>query len=234
MIDQLTRPATHREEAAQRLEDRLDPYMILAAIAWLLAWTLEPLAPNRGSAIAFDAVEALIWIFFGVEFVTRVVIAESTLGYLKKHWWEVAILALPGLRFLRILRLFRVARAGSGVVYVMAASRSAENKLASRITTLIVLSTIVILASGRLLFDFGHINNYLHALHDATLAAIGGQPIATASGVAEMLEVFLIAYHAIVVAALAGMLGAFFLTKRETHGGALESEVPVDQSPSAS
>ncbi|MCA1834614.1 MAG: hypothetical protein LC750_18110 [Actinobacteria bacterium] len=218
MIDELSRPATVREEFAQRIDDRLDPYMVLLAILWLAAWTLEPLArPGSGFAMVFNVAEIAIWILFAIEFVARVVIAESTFTYLKKRWWELAILALPGLRFMRVLRVFRVARVGSGTVSFVHATRSAENRLASRITTLAVLTTIIILVSGRLMFDFGGTSDYVHSLHDSTLAAIGGEPFRAGTGFADFLEVILVAYHGIVVAALAGAIGAFFLKKRDSE-----------------
>lgn len=53
---------------------------------------------------------AVIWLAFFIEFVIKIVIAESRVEYVRRHWIDVAIIVLPLLRPLRIARVARTAR----------------------------------------------------------------------------------------------------------------------------
>lgn len=208
---------------AARLAERLDPYMTGLGLLWLALWTIEPLVgeTNRAQASMMELAQNAIWVVFVVEFATRLVVAPRKSEFLKRQWWELIILLLPVLRFLRIVRLLRVARAGRAVTSAVGAARSAERRLANRLATLAVVTGIIIVVSGRLLYDFGEVKPYGHAMRTATLSAIHGDQIAEPTGVADAIEIILIVYSVLVVATLAGSLGAFFVApKRPDSAGA--------------
>jgi voltage-gated potassium channel len=62
--------------------------------------------------------ESVIWLAFTIEFIVMVSIARNKLGYCRDHWIDIAIILLPFiavlrvLRWSRLLRLHQVAKAG--------------------------------------------------------------------------------------------------------------------------
>ena len=105
--------------------------------------------PFTSSVAVLDIVVNLVWIVialaFLAEFVVRTIVAPETWVFLRKHWWEVGLIALPFLRFLRVLR---AGRAGRGIASAVHSSRSAGARLRSRLTSLVVVTTVVGSAGG--------------------------------------------------------------------------------------
>jgi voltage-gated potassium channel len=74
--------------------------------------------------------DVLIWGLFGIDFVMRLGLARRKRGFLRTHWFDLAVLILPFLRPLRALRLINALRVinrraaawtrGSLAVYVVA------------------------------------------------------------------------------------------------------------------
>lgn len=200
---------------AEAIAERLDGVMTALGIIFLLIVLGETL--TRGEEPVQRALGVAGWVIWGLfvaEFGARLVIAPSTTGFLKRNWWQVLFLVLPFLRFLRLLRLFRVARGGRVVSSAVRVGRSAGSKLAGRIGWLAAITSIVILAASQLLFEFGGYDDYGEALHQATLAAVVGQPLGREEGFAKVLEVVLAVYSVAVFASLAAGIGAFFLEQR--------------------
>lgn len=54
----------------------------------------------------FIALDTLIWALFAVDLGVKVAVATDRLAYLRQHWLDVLIVAVPFFRPLRILRLF--------------------------------------------------------------------------------------------------------------------------------
>ncbi|WP_010542213.1 potassium channel family protein [Dietzia alimentaria] len=77
-----------------------------AAVAFLAAYAMTVLVRPTGAAgIVTDVVMWGTWLLFALDFVVRVVLAENRLRWLVAHWYEVAVIVLPMLRPLRLLRL---------------------------------------------------------------------------------------------------------------------------------
>ena len=66
---------------------------------------------------------------------------------------------------------------------------------------------------------------YAVALHDAAYATVTGEPLSADTGLARVMELVLATYSVVVFAALAGMLGAYFVQSRgaDAHDGALDA-----------
>jgi len=206
----LQRPPTQRELAAYKIALRLDrPIAILGVVA-LVLWLLEPFASSQ---IVLDAIVDVVWIgialaFLG-EFIVRAVVAPETWPFLRKHWWEVGLVALPFLRFLRVLRAGRAARGFASAVH---SSRRAGAKLRNRLTLLLVVTVVVACAAGRLLWEFGgYRDSYPEALHDAAMSTVTGAALGSRYAFAEVLEIVLGIYSAVIIATIAGALGAYFV-----------------------
>lgn len=101
------------QERLERFEGATElPMMILAAaLAALLIIPafVEFSIPFQRAA---DAAEWLIWAAFAVELGIKLYLAPARLRYARGHWYDVALVALPFLRPLRLVRVLRFARIG--------------------------------------------------------------------------------------------------------------------------
>ncbi len=59
-----------------------------------------------------DVADWLLWAVFAVEFGARVYLAPARIRYVRQHWYDVALVTLPFLRPLRLIRSLRLARSG--------------------------------------------------------------------------------------------------------------------------
>ncbi|MCA1695997.1 MAG: hypothetical protein LC749_15430 [Actinobacteria bacterium] len=149
----LQRPPTQREIAAYKIAQRLDRPIATLGVVALVLWLLEPFTSSQS---LLDTTVEMLWVLIALaflgEFIIRTIVAPETWPFLRKHWWEVGLIALPFLRFLRVLR---AGRAGRGVASAVHSGRRAGAKLRNRLTLLLVVTAVVACASGRLLWEFG-------------------------------------------------------------------------------
>ena len=201
---------TQRELAAHKIAQRLDRPIATLGVVALVLWLLEPFTSSQS---LLDTTVEVFWVlitlaFLG-EFIIRAIVAPETWPFLRKHWWEVGLIALPFLRFLRVLR---AGRAGRGLASAVHSSRRAGAKLRSRLTLLLVVTVVVSCASGRLLWEFGgYKDSYVAALHDAAMSTVTGVELTSRYGFAQILEIILGIYSAVIIATIAGALGAYFI-----------------------
>lgn len=203
---------------ADAIADRLDAPMTALGIVFVLMVVAETVIEPRGAlGTAFTVGGWVLWATFVAEFVVRMVVAPSTAAFLRRNWWQVVFLVLPFLRFARIvarLRLRPMMRAGRVVSSTVRGTRIAGRELTSRAAWLLTVTAIVILTSSQLLYEFAGYTSYALALHDAAYATVTGEPLSSQAGMARVMELVLAAYSVIVFAALAGMLGAYFMQSR--------------------
>jgi len=93
--------------AVERWEEVTEWPMAVLAVVFLAAYAApvlaEPLGqPWRGLCRTF---EYGAWALFGVEYLVRLRLARDRGAYALRHWWDPAIILLPVLRPLRLLRL---------------------------------------------------------------------------------------------------------------------------------
>jgi voltage-gated potassium channel len=105
--------ATDNLEA--QLERRLGVPMILVALLVLpviaveFIWA-ERIALEGRLALATQLAGAAIWLAFAVEFLVQVSVVRDRWTYVRRHWLDLAIICLPLLAFLRVLRIGRLLR----------------------------------------------------------------------------------------------------------------------------
>jgi voltage-gated potassium channel len=203
-----------RERWAQVVATRLDAPMSVLGIIFLLVVLGQTVATSSAVQRPLAVVGWLLWAVFVAEFLLRLWVAPSRGRFLRRNWWQVVFLALPVLRFVRLVLVLRAARAGRVVSSAIRSSRSAGRVLSSRLAWLAAVSVILALSASQLLFAFGVYDSYGDALHAAALATITGEPFGQDSGLAKVLDVVLGVWSVGVFAALAGTLGAYFLEDR--------------------
>ena len=208
-------PRDERERVAEWVAERLDRPITIAGIAFLVV-VLADLFVARATPAgrALEIAGWVLWGLFVVEFAARLLIAPSTSEFLRRNWWQVLFLVLPFLRFLRPFARLRVPRLGRVVSSAVRSGRTAARRLTGRLSWLSALTGIVVLAGSQVAYEFGEFSSYGAALHRAALATITGEPFAQEIAVLQVLDVILGVYSVVVFAALAAMLGAFFVDHR--------------------
>jgi voltage-gated potassium channel len=180
------------------------------------------------SASTTRIVELVGWICWGVflaEFLAQLWLAPHRRHFLRRHWLQGLILVLPVLRvvsFLRLLRLGRALPAARVISSSYRVSGVAKAVLRSRLAYLAAVSLTAIVALAELAFLFErhtHSKPAFEAFGSTLLwtasVVIGmqGDPVpSSAPGRAVMVLGF--AFGAVVIASLAGSLGAYFLDDR--------------------
>jgi voltage-gated potassium channel len=96
----------------ERWERRAEIPLLLLALAFLVAYAWPVVDPDVDSDLAavLHAATWTVWGAFGIDLVARLYLAEDRLSYARRHWYDVALLLLPLLRQLRLLRLLAIAR----------------------------------------------------------------------------------------------------------------------------
>ncbi|MDP8971274.1 MAG: hypothetical protein M3N52_12430 [Actinomycetota bacterium] len=222
-----------------RLVERTDPLMAWLGLlfALLLGFQLAvAVQPSVGRAL--DAAVWIIWAIFVVDFGAKLVLAPAKGRFLRRHWFQVLGLLLPTLRLLSFLRLVRLGRAFPAARVLTTSYRSAgtaRRLLRSRLAYLTGLSVAVMVALAELGYVFesgrgGTLSTFPEALFWAASLVLGMQadPVpATWPGRFVMLAGF--ATGLVLIATLAGSLGAFLLEGRHERATSGPHEQCADQ-----
>lgn len=213
---------------AELLFARLHPLMSWLAAIFVLVLVGDAIVRNESPfATIFTVAGWLIWGIFVVEFIARLVLAPSTLAFLRSNWWQLVFLLLPFLALFRFLMALRVARAARLLSAAVRGTRSAATQLRSRLVGIAAVTVMVVLLAANVLFEFGEVRPYTLALHDASMAAITGEPISGDSGPKQVMDIALGLYSVIVFATVAGALGAFFLERRTGEEQGVRNDADV-------
>jgi voltage-gated potassium channel len=131
----------------ERWERKSEIPLLLLAVAFLVAYAWPVLDPGLHPDLATTLTVAswTVWIAFAVDFVVRLALADDRWPYARSHWYDVALIALPMLRPLRLLRLLALARI---------LNRSAAHSLVGRVGTYVFGASIMAAFLGALaMFD---------------------------------------------------------------------------------
>ena len=229
--DAARRPARReRDEAGYerwlaRQTERLDPLMALLGILFtlLVAFQLADPGLSPGWGRALDAAVWVLWAIFVVDFVARIVAAPSATRFLRRHWLAALMLLVPTLRLLRFGALLRIGRALPVARVASTSYRAtgvARNLLRSRTGFLGGLAAVVTLAVAELAWlaerGRGTFDTFGDALLWAasTVVATQGDPVPV-SALGRLLMLAGFAVGLVLVASLAGTVGAYLLEERQ-------------------
>lgn len=94
--------------------------LIVASLLWLVAYSWKVIADVRGpEAIALWLVIGVTYGFFVVDYLVRLMLARPRAPWFRSHLLDLAIVAIPMLRVLRLLRVlttFRFGQQSAGTV----------------------------------------------------------------------------------------------------------------------
>lgn len=127
----------------EKWERRSEVPLILLAGAFLVAYAWPVLDPrlDPSTRTVLDALSWTVWGAFAVDLLIRLVLTDNRRSYLLRHWYDVALVALPLLRPLRLLRLLALMRI---------LDRSAANNLAGRVLVYITAAASCAVGLGAL------------------------------------------------------------------------------------
>lgn len=213
------------DDWVQAVLERADPFMAWLGVLFALLVGYE-LAVEVGPAasVALAAAGWVIWAVFLLEFLAHLYVAPRRWRYVRTHWFQVLGLLVPTLRLLRFLRLLRLGRALPAARVVTSSYRAAgtaRKLLGNRLGYLGGVSAVVTVALAELAFLFERDAgaDTFGAFGDAVLWAAAvviaqqGDPVPESSG-AHIAMLVGFAWGVVVIATLAGSLGAFFVDDR--------------------
>lgn len=99
----------------------MDVPLTVAAVVFLVAYSWEVIANLEGAAaITMETIIAVTWVVFLIDYVVNLVLAVHRWRWFYRHLFDLAVVVLPMLRPLRLLRLITLLgvlqrRAGSAI-----------------------------------------------------------------------------------------------------------------------
>ncbi|HEV3378551.1 MAG TPA: ion transporter [Thermoleophilaceae bacterium] len=205
--------------------ERLDPFMAWLGVVFALLVGYElAVELSPGAARGLSIAGWVIWALFAIEFAVKLWLAPRRLRFVKRHWFQVAGLLVPALRVLRFLRLARLGRALPAARVVSASYRGlapARHLLRSRLGYLAAVSVVVAIAAAELayLFERDTARPAFDTFGDAliwgfsTVLALQGDPVPESAG-ARIVMIVGFGFGLVIVASLAGTVGAFLIEDR--------------------
>lgn len=162
-------------ERLELWERRAEWPLAIAALLFLGAYAWPVLDPGISPSWhhACDIVNLAIWLVFGVDYAVRLSLAPHRWSYFWRHLLDLAVIALPILRPLRLLRL---------IVLLKVLNRRAADSLHGRLAVYVPGATLILLVCASLAVldaERGHqgatINDFGNALWWAvsTISTVG-------------------------------------------------------------
>jgi voltage-gated potassium channel len=127
----------------KRWEARADTPLTIAALAFLTAYALPIIWPGvpHGVHVACDLIIAVTWIGFGVDYLVRLGLAPNRWHFVKRNLLDLAVIALPILRPLRLLRL---------VALLSVLNRVGAHTLRGRVVTYVIGGSALLIITSAL------------------------------------------------------------------------------------
>ena len=125
----------------ERWERRSEIPLLLLALAFLVAyaWPVVDSRIDHDLEAFLSVVSWSVWAAFAVDFLVRITLADDRRRYTIRHWYDVALITLPLLRPLRLLRVLALARV---------LNRSAAGNLVGQVTTYVIGTAVMAVGLG--------------------------------------------------------------------------------------
>lgn len=97
-------------------ERRTTTPLLIAALVFVvvLAYPIIEPHPTRAEEVVVRVLNVLIWLVFAIDYAVRLRLVEDRRRFIRTHLPDLAVVILPALRPLRLLRLLSVARVLAG------------------------------------------------------------------------------------------------------------------------
>jgi voltage-gated potassium channel len=143
-VSERTDSPTRRLKRYQRFEDRIELPMIVLSLL-LVPVVMMPLIEDLSSRSlrALTVLSAVIWLGFALEYAVLVILSPDRRHTVRTHKLDLLLVVLPFLRPVRLLRLLRLAKAGTALGRVVQAFRKILGRPGFRETVWTVAGFIV-------------------------------------------------------------------------------------------
>ncbi len=184
----------------------------MLALAFLVAYAWPVLDPrlDRDLQTSLVAASWAIWAVFAIEFAFRVWLANERMSYVRRHWYDVAIIALPVLRPLRLLRL---------LAFMRIFNRAATRSLSGRVVVYTVSIAAMSIGLGALAVldaeqEIGNIQSFDDALWWActTVTTVGYGDFYPVTGQGRLVAVMLMLTGLAVLGSITATIAAWLVT----------------------
>lgn len=124
-----------------RWEKRVEIPLLFLALAFLVAYAWPVLDPRLDTDVrtVLEVASWTVWAAFVIDFASRLYLTDERRSYAFAHWYDVALILLPMLRPLRLLRLLAFARV---------LNRSAVGSLVGKVSTYVAGTALMALGLG--------------------------------------------------------------------------------------
>jgi voltage-gated potassium channel len=142
---------TSQGDRLTRFSARVDPVMMVLALLWLPVLVVPLVTQLHGSvAGAFATVDYLVWAAFLLEYIAKLKLATDRWKFVRHHVLDLAMVAVPILRPLRLARLLRFVRLGRVLIVLGGSLRRARAMLTYHALhfVLLAVTTIIFAAAG--------------------------------------------------------------------------------------
>jgi len=202
--------------------------MTVLAIAWLPVLII-PLVRNLHGAVALtlEAIDYFVWAAFAVEYGLKLRLATDRKRFVRHHLLELAVIAVPILRPLRLARLFRLVRLGRVVIVLGASLRRARAVLAHHGLQYVLLAVaVIVFASAALEVTFERHSGSPTAIHNfgealwwavVTVTTIGYGDKIPMTGAGKFVAVALMLTGIGLVGVLTATVASFFVQQQHSE-----------------
>jgi voltage-gated potassium channel len=146
-----------QEERLDTFSKRVDPIMMALALVWLPVLIVPLVTTLHGwVAFAFAAVDYFVWAVFAIEYAVKVWLTVDKRGFVQHHLLDLATVAVPILRPLRLAQLLRAIRLERVVIVLGLGLRRARDLFAHHGLRFVLLAVTIIIFAGaglELLFE---------------------------------------------------------------------------------
>ena len=119
-----------QDERLRLFSARVDPVMMLLALLWLPVLVVPLVTHLHGWVdVGFAVVDYFVWVAFLTEYVAKLTLAADRWQFVRHHLLDLAMVAVPILRPLRLARLLRFVRLGRVVIVLGSTLRRARAML---------------------------------------------------------------------------------------------------------
>lgn len=204
-----------RDTRLERWESWADIPLSIAALIFLICYAIPILDPDIPAPWprVLSVTNAIIWIFFGVDYVLRVIIAHHHWHYIRTHILDLLIVVLPFFQPLRLLRLVVLLRVLNRRAGVSLRGRIGMY-LASASAVVVVVAALAVLDSERGV-PGSQLDNFADALWWAVVSVttVGYGDIAPVTASGRIIAAGLMICGIGLLGTITGMLASWMVEK---------------------
>lgn len=198
----------------RRWEQRTEWPLALVAGVFLAAYSIQVLAQPRGNAkTALEIGTTIAWVIFLVDYLVRLVLAGDKVRWFFRHLLDLAVVVLPFLRPLRLLRL---------IVLFAVLQRAIGGAIRGKVIIYTVFSVVLLIYVGSLAIldtERSQPDSQITTFGDAlwwsitTVTTVGYGDLAPVTGVGRVIAVLLMIGGISLVGVVTGTLASWIIQR---------------------